>query len=69
MTGQRGTVIFVGLTIAFFGTFIWYMASVGEPRRDARLEHQLEMIRTAQSIDDLRPLLEEIVRRQRRDYK
>jgi hypothetical protein len=69
MTSQRGTVIFVGLMIAFFGTFIWFVVTETEPRRDARLERQLEMIRTAQGIDDLRPLLEEIVRRQRNDYK
>jgi len=69
MTSRQGALVFSGVMITFFGTFIWYMASVGEPRRDARLERQLEMIRTAQSIDDLRPVLEEIVRRQRRDYK
>lgn len=67
--GQRGTFIFVGLMIMFFGTFIWFVATESEPRRDARLERQLATIRTAQSIDDLRPLLEEIVRRQRNDYK
>ena len=69
MTSWRGVLVFVGVMITFFGTFIWYMASVGEPRRDARMERQLETIRTAQSIDDLRPLLEEIVRKQRVDYK
>jgi hypothetical protein len=67
--GQRGTFIFVGLMVMFFGTFIWYVATETEPRRDARLERQLATIREARSIDDLRPLLEEIVRRQRNDYK
>lgn len=67
--GQRGTFIFVGLMIMFFGTFIWFVTTEAEPRRDARLERQLATIRTAQSIDDLRPLLEEIVRRQRNDYR
>lgn len=55
--------------IAVFGPVIWFAESVSEPARSARLERQLEMIRTAQSIDDLRPLLEEIVRRQRVDYR
>lgn len=67
--GQRGTFIFVGLMVMFFGTFIWYVVTETEPRRDARLERQLTTIRGAQSIDDLRPLLEEIVRRQRNDYR
>lgn len=69
MTTQREIFIFVGLTIVLFGSVIWYAGSVSEPARDARLERQLAMISTAQSIDDLRPLLEEIVRRQRNDYK
>lgn len=67
--GQRGTFIFVGLMLAFFVPFIWWVATETEPRRDARLERQLAMIRDAQTIDDLRPLLEEIVRRQRSDYR
>ena len=67
--GQRETFIFVGAMLAFFVPFIWWVATEAEPRRDARLERQLGMIREAQTIDDLRPLLEEIVRRQRNDYK
>ena len=41
----------------------------GEPRRDDTLARQLQVIRDAQTIDDLRPLLEEIVRKQRNDYR
>ena len=67
--GQRGTFIFVGCMLAFFVPFIWFIATKSEPARDARMVRQLELIRSAQTIDDLRPVLEEIVRRQRNDYR
>jgi len=65
----RSTYIFVGLMLAVFVPLIWFVVTETEPRRDARLERQLATIRSAQTIDDLRPLLEEIVRRQRNDYR
>lgn len=55
--------------LAFFVPFIWFIATKSEPARDARMARQLELIRSAQTVDDLRPVLEEIVRRQRNDYR
>lgn len=66
---QRGVFILVGLMVVLVGSFVWFATTKSEPARDARLERQLATIREARSIDDLRPLLEEIVRKQRNDYR
>jgi hypothetical protein len=62
------TVFFAIMAVALVSLII-YAATVSEPARDARLEHQLGLIHSARSIDDLRPLLEQIVRQQRNDYR
>ena len=46
-----------------------YAAYVHEPRRDARLEAQLMIIREARTVDDLKPVLEQIVRHNRGSYR
>lgn len=54
-------------TIGLMGIIlIW---SSLEPRRDALLENQLQQIAQAETVDDLKPILEQIVRKQRHDYK
>ena len=46
-----------------------YAAFVYEPRRDQRLEAQLTAIREAATVDDLKPVLEQIVRHNRGSYR
>lgn len=43
--------------------------STVDTRRDALLQSQLQQIAQAQTVEDLKPLLEQIVRKQRHDYK
>lgn len=45
------------------------IGSTMDPRRDVLLESQLQQIAHAQTVEDLRPILEQIVRKQRHDYK
>lgn len=66
---NRSTILFVGLMLVFFVPLVWFVATADESKRAVRMERQLELIRSAQTIDDLRPLLEEIVKRSRHDYK
>ena len=56
-------------TIAGTGGAPLYAAFVYEPRRDERLEAQLTAIREAATVDDLKPVLEQIVRHNRGSYR
>lgn len=59
--------IVVTVVVAFGAPL--YAAFVYEPRRDERLEAQLTAIREAATVDDLKPVLEQIVRHNRGSYR
>jgi hypothetical protein len=61
--------IFWAVLILAMTGIILYIVAVGEPRRNATLERRLAEIDMAQTVEDLRPLLREIVKQQRHDYR
>ena len=47
-------------------SLLLYIFLVAEPKRDAILDQRLAMIENARTVDDLKPILKEIVADQRR---
>lgn len=43
--------------------------STQDPKRDLKMETLVQTISAAQTVDDLKPILIEIVRKQRHDYR
>ena len=66
---QKTTLVFVFGCVVTFGLALAFILTSVEAKREARLDRQLAAIQSAKTVDDLRPILEEIVRKQRMDYK
>lgn len=49
--------------------YLLLTASTHMPERDHVLQLQMQQIDRAQTVDDLKPILTEIVRKQRPDYR
>jgi hypothetical protein len=62
------TVFVLGCAIVA-GVGVVLLLTTDRSRRNLKLEQQVERINQAQTVDDLRPILLEIVRKQRHDYR
>lgn len=62
------TVFCLGCAIVT-GVGVVLLLTTDRSRRNLKLEQQVERINQAQTVDDLRPILLEIVRQQRNDYR
>lgn len=62
------TMVFcLGCSILTGVAVVWLLNDMADAPRQAKLEQRVERINQAQTVDDLRPILMEIVRRQRWD--
>jgi hypothetical protein len=60
-------VVIMSLILITVSGVLWL--STQDPNRDLKMERQMQAIHAAQTVDDLKPILVEIVRKQRHDYR